>query len=209
MALDIIGAGFGRTGTNSLKLALELLGFGPCHHMFEIRDNPALLPAWEAVAAGGAPDLDAVFKGYRSQVDWPGARYWRESAARWPEAKVVLSVRDPDLWFESVQATILPTMEASGTYDTDHANRLTAMARTLVMEKTFAGRLSDRAHAIGVYEAHNAAVRDAIPASRLLVMDVAEGWRPLCRFLGVEEPGEPFPMTNSSREFKDIDWENP
>ena len=87
MALEVIGAGFGRTGTNSLKLALERLGFGPCHHMFEVRDNPQQLPAWEAAARGEAVDWDAVFDGYRSQVDWPGAAYWRQLSAYYPQSQ--------------------------------------------------------------------------------------------------------------------------
>lgn len=105
MTLEIIGAGFGRTGTNSLKLALEQLGFGPCHHMFELRDHPELVPDWEAAANGQKMDWQQVFSNYRSQVDWPGARYWRELAFAFPDAKVILSIRDPNEWFDSVQAT--------------------------------------------------------------------------------------------------------
>ena len=88
MALEIIGAGFGRTGTNSLKIALEHLGFGPCHHMFEVRDNPERLPDWQAAADGRTVDWHHVFRDYRSQVDWPGARYWRELLDAFPDAKV-------------------------------------------------------------------------------------------------------------------------
>ena len=87
MGLEIIGPGFGRTGTNSLKIALERLGFGPCHHMFEVRDKPELLPDWEAAARGEKVDWSKVFRGYRSQVDWPGARYWRELAGIFPRPK--------------------------------------------------------------------------------------------------------------------------
>src|SRR5689334_12365820 len=105
MALEIIGPGFGRTGTHSLKLALEQLGFGPAHHMYEVRDHPEQLAAWEAVARGESVDWGEVFRGYCSQVDWPGARVWRELARQWPRAKVILTVRDPDAWFDSVQAT--------------------------------------------------------------------------------------------------------
>ena len=114
MPLEVIGPGFGRTGTNSLKIALEQLGFGPCHHMFEVRDNPERLADWEKAARGEKVDWDHVFRGYRSQVDWPGARYWRELVRHYPTAKVVLSVRDPDEWFDSVQATIVPFLAARG-----------------------------------------------------------------------------------------------
>jgi Sulfotransferase domain len=124
MPLEVIGPGFGRTGTNSLKLALEHLGFGPCHHMFEVRDKPELLPAWEAAADGETVDWNKVFSGYRSQVDWPGARYWRELSQYFPKAKVILSVRDPDAWFDSVQATIAPFVSARGKHPSPHVNAI-------------------------------------------------------------------------------------
>ena len=110
MALKIVGAALGRTGTNSLKLALEHLGFGTCHHMYEVRDHPAQLPYWQAAARGEHPDWDEVFADYRSCVDWPSARYWREIAAHYPDAKVLLTLRDPESWFESVHATIYPVI---------------------------------------------------------------------------------------------------
>ena len=201
MALEIIGAGFGRTGTNSLKLALEQLGFGPCHHMFEVRENPALLPDWEAAANGQTVDWHQVFSGYRSQVDWPGARYWRELAATFPGAKVILSVREPNGWFDSVQATIAPVMEARGSHETAHMNALAEMAYKTIVVPIFEGRISEREHAIRIFEAHIAEVQATIPADRLLTFDVTEGWRPLCAFLDVDVPDTPFPKTNSSKEF--------
>ncbi len=201
MALEIIGAGFGRTGTNSLKLALEQLGFGPCHHMFEVRENPALLPDWEAAANGEAIDWHQVFDGYRSQVDWPGARYWRELAATFPDAKVILTVREPQGWFDSVQATIWPVMEARGRHENAHMNALAEMAYRTIVVPIFGGRLNERDHAIRVFEAHIAEVQATIPADRLLTFDVAEGWQPLCDFLGVDVPDTPFPKTNTSQEF--------
>jgi len=206
LALEIIGAGFGRTGTNSLKLALEHLGFGPCHHMFEIRDNPALLPDWEAVARGEPPDFDKLFAGYRSQVDWPGVRYWRELAATYPDAKVILTVRDPDAWFDSVQATIAPFVAARGTHASAHANALGEMAYRVVVLPTFGDRISDRAYATRVFREHIAAVQAEIPEPRLLTFDLREGWKPLCDFLGVEAPDIPFPKTNSSKQFQDEEW---
>jgi Sulfotransferase domain len=206
MALEIIGPGFGRTGTNSIKLALEWLGFGPCHHMFEVRDNPALLPDWEAAADGRPVDWHKVFRGYRSQVDWPGARYWRELAATFRAAKVILSVRDPDDWFDSVQATIHPFIEARGTHSTPHLNAIAEMAYKAIVRSIFDDRLSDRNHAIRVFEEHIEDVRSTIPAERLLVFDVREGWEPLCAFLNVDVPDVPFPRTTSSREFVEEEW---
>lgn len=147
MPLEVIGPGFGRTGTNSLKIALEQLGFGPCHHMFEVRDNPDSLVDWEALARGEKVDWDHVFRGYRSQVDWPGARYWRELVRHYPTAKVVLSVRDPDEWFDSVQATIVPFLAARGHHSSPHVNAICEMGHEMVAAQVFNGRISERQHA--------------------------------------------------------------
>lgn len=206
MPLEIIGPGFGRTGTSSLKIALEHLGFGPCHHMFEVRDNPELLPDWEAAARGEAVDWDKVFQGYRSQADWPGARYWRELARHFPDAKVVLTVRDPDAWFDSVQATIAPFIAARGTHPSPHVNAIAEMAYRTIVAPIFQDRISDREHATRVFREHIADVQAEIPAHRLLTFDLRDGWQPLCEFLQVEVPDIPFPRTNSSKEFVNEEW---
>jgi len=206
MSLEVVGPGFGRTGTNSLKLALEHLGFGPCHHMFEVRDNPERLADWEAAARGEAVDWDEVFRGYRSQVDWPGARYWRELTQHFPGAKVILTVRDADSWFDSVQATIAPFLAARGKHSSPHANAIAQMAHQAIEVQVFDNRMSDRDHAVGVFKRHIAEVQSEIPADRLLTFDARDGWKPLCEFLGVEVPEIPFPRTNSSREFVEAEW---
>jgi sulfotransferase family protein len=206
MSLQIIGPGFGRTGTNSLKIALEHLGFGPCHHMFEVRDNPALLSDWEAAARGEKVDWDKVFQGYRSQVDWPGARYWRDLAQHFPQAKVILTVRDPDAWFDSVQATIVPFLAARGAHPSSHVNAIAEMGYQTVAAQVFDNRISDRVHATRVFREHIAQVKAEIPAERLLTVDLREGWQPLCDFLEVEVPDIPFPRTNSSKEFVQEQW---
>lgn len=207
MALEIIGPGFGRTGTTSLKVALEHLGFGPAHHMFEVRDHPEQLPAWDAVSRGERPNWDAIFRGYRAQVDWPGARYWRELADLYPDARVILTVRDPDEWFNSIEATILPFIAGRGTYDSDDVNGVADMAHRLIVAGVFDERMTDRAYAISMFNANIAAVQAAIPASRLLTFDVAEGWQPLCRFLGCEVPQISFPRLNSTRQFGKEEWQ--
>jgi Sulfotransferase domain len=206
MPLEVIGPGFGRTGTNSLKIALEQLGFGPCHHMFEVRDNPDRLIDWEALARGEKVDWDHVFRGYRSQVDWPGARYWRELVRHYPTAKVVLSVRDPDEWFDSVQATIVPFLAARGHHSSPHVNAICEMGHEMVAAQVFNGRISERQHATQVFKNHIADVQSEIPADRLLTFDLRDGWRPLCEFLRVEVPDIPFPKTNSSKEFVEQEW---
>jgi len=206
MPLEIIGPGFGRTGTNSLKLALEHLGFGPCHHMFEVRDKPAALPFWEAAARGEPVDWDVGFRGYRSQVDWPGARYWRELCRHYPKAKVVLTVRDPDDWFDSVQATIMGFLAGRGEHPTPHVNAIAEMAHQTVEAQTFDNRLSDRSYATDIFRNHIVEVQSEIPADRLLTFDLRDGWGPLCAFLNVDPPGIPFPKTNSSKEFVEKEW---
>jgi hypothetical protein len=206
MPLEIIGPGFGRTGTNSLKLALEHLGFGPCHHMFEVRDNPERLADWEAAARGEAVNWDKVFSGYRSQVDWPGARYWRELAEHFPKAKVILSVRDPDQWFDSVQATIAPFLSARGMHPSPHVNAICEMGHQAIAVQVFDNRLSDRAHATQVFREHIAEVQAEIPAGRLLTFELRDGWEPLCEFLDVDVPDIPFPKTNSSKQFGEQEW---
>lgn len=203
MPLKVVGAGFGRTGTKSLKNALEMLGFGPCHHMFEVRENPDQLPFWAAAVRGEAMDWDTVFANYNSSVDWPSAAYWRELSDQFADAKVLLSVRPVEAWVKSIHATIYASLMKRGS-DPQGADRdRREMVYELIMNQTFDGKLGDADHAKSVYEAHVAEVQRAIAPERLLTYDVAEGWEPLCAFLGVPVPDEPFPLTNTTAEFKE------
>jgi hypothetical protein len=195
MALQVIGAGYGRTGTLSLKLALEQLGFGPCHHMVEVFAHPETIPLWIA-AADGRPDWEAIFDGYAAAVDWPTATFYRELAEAYPEAKVILTERNPESWFASTQATIF-----GRELPPDSEDPWTVMAGKVVGE-LFDRRLHDKARVISVYQAHNARVREVIPPERLLVYQVADGWAPLCAFLGVPVPDAPMPKVNSTEEFR-------
>jgi hypothetical protein len=206
MALEIIGPGFGRTGTSSLKTALEHLGYGPAHHMFEVRDNAAQLPYWQALARGERVNWDAVFDAYRSQVDWPGARYWRELAAHYPDAKIVLTVRDPDEWYDSIQRTILKLLSDRAAIGDPHVRGVIEMAYSIVDVGEFGGRLADRNYAISVFNQHIADVQAAFSGARLLTFDVEQGWAPLCRFLGREIPSISFPRLNSSKQFVNEEW---
>jgi sulfotransferase family protein len=198
--LEVIGTGFGRTGTLSLKAALERLGFGPCHHMLELMGDAGQIAQWTRVARGETADWDAVYRGYRATVDWPGARYWRELTAHFPQAKVILTVRDPWRWYESAAASIFGSASGPAPADPDLA-RLRQITRDIVWDGEFAGRFADERHAIEVFTGHNRAVRREIPADRLLVYEVTQGWEPLCAFLGAPVPDEPFPRMNDRREF--------
>jgi hypothetical protein len=193
MALSVIGAGFGRTGTLSLKLALEQLGFGPSYHMVEVFKNPEAPGYWEAAADREPVDWDEVFAGYGATVDWPGATFYADLAQAYPEAKVVLTLRDPEAWFASTQATIFKR-----DFDVDAAfDRMISK----VIGRLFDQRLHDKAHVIEVYNRHNETVQRLIPPERLLVYNLAEGWAPLCAFLGVAEPDTPMPKLNSTADF--------
>jgi hypothetical protein len=194
--MDVIGVGFGRTGTLSLKAALERLGFGPCQHMMPLLDDPARAGLLVKAAEGDADSLDAAFDGYRSTVDWPGAYFWRELTARNPEARVVLTTRDADAWYDSVARTIYPVAMAA-----DASQPAFAMAHTTVWEGTFGGRFADRAATVKIFEEHNAAVRAEIDPDRLLDFDVAQGWGPLCDFLGTPVPPDAFPRLNDTASF--------
>ena len=202
MGLSVIGAGFGRTGTLSLKGALEQLGFGPCHHMAEIFANPDQLPYWQKVAAGEVVDWDQVLAGYRATVDWPSAYFWRELAAAYPDAKVVLSTRDADAWYQSFSSTILSLVGAMDKITNPHMRATIEMGGNLVGPKVFGGRADDPGYAKAVFRSHEETVRNTIPAERLLVFDVREGWDPLCAFLEVPVPNGPFPRLNDAEQFK-------
>ena len=199
MALKVVGAGFGRTGTLSLKSALERLGFGPCYHMMEVFSRPEHVAIWHRLAFEHQMDWDEIFRGFQATVDWPAARWWREIAAHFPDAKVLLSVRDPEAWYKSMSETIYQPMKSPAPEGAPELARLqTEMVRKAILGETFDNRFEDKAHAIEVFKRHNQAVRDAIAPARLLVFDVREGWAPLCRFLEVPIPDEPFPRLNDT-----------
>jgi hypothetical protein len=195
MALQVIGAGLGRTATFSLKFALEHLGFGPCHHMSEVfADGRRQVPLWlEAMA--GRPDWDATFDGFKAATDYPTCTYWRELADYYPEAKVVLTVRDPDSWFESVSATIF----SEGMQGSLEGSPVGEMMRGVIFDR-FDGAITDRAYMTEWFIRRNQQVIDSLPPERLLVFSPKEGWEPLCAFLGVAVPDGPFPRINSRDE---------
>jgi hypothetical protein len=202
MSLQIIGAGFGRTSTHSLKLAIEALGFGPCYHLFEIRDNSALLSPWEEAMRGNLPDWDVTFQGYNSQVDWPGAYYWKELHRAYPEAKVILTVRDPDAWYSSLQATIVKSITIGREADPDpHKRAVADMVYQTIHQGLFSGDMVSKDHVLKIYHNHIEEVQDTVPAAQLLTYEVADGWKPLCEFLGVDKPTTDFPRSNTRSEF--------
>ncbi|MDX2426933.1 MAG: sulfotransferase [Cycloclasticus sp.] len=211
MSIEIIGAGFGRTGTLSLKMALEQLGYAKCYHMHDLFKHPGHAETWTGLAKGEDPDWPTLFNGYRALVDWPCAYFWRELVDYYPQAKVLLTVRDPDAWYDSIVETIFTVIDRAfpdgatepqlpkGTSDIAAAQII--MAKLIISDHLFGGRFDDRQHCISVYEQHNAEVRRLVPAEKLLVYEVKQGWEPLCQFLDIAEPNTPFPRSNTKDEF--------
>jgi len=198
MTLKAISAGFGRTGTLSLKLALEQLGLGPCHHMMEVIENgEKQVPLWNGALAGQA-DFDAIYDGYHSAVDWPSAAFWKELADDYPDAKIILSSRSADSWYNSISETILATVWAPEKWPPQAVAWFTMVSK--VLDRSL-GSARTKDELIAVFHAHEAAVKAAIPADRLLVHSAKDGWEPLCAFLGVPVPEGDYPRTNSKEEF--------
>jgi hypothetical protein len=195
LAMRIIGAGWGRTGTASVKMALERLGAGPCLHMTEMWSHPKLAAAWNRYRKGEPVDWQAELAGWNATVDWPGATIWRELAMLWPSAPILLTVRDPRSWYESVRSTIHPATEPH--LDIGPAEVRELMTRTL-WDDCFGGwqRALDPDWAMAAFEAHNQSVRLACPVGRLIEWQASDGWEPLCVALGVDIPEEPFPHLN-------------
>ncbi len=201
MNLNAIGAGVGRTGTYSLKLALEALGFGPCYHMEEvILQMPKHLPLWQN-AVSGNPDWNAIFEGYHSAVDWPTATYYRELHAACPDAKFVLTTRSPESWAASFGDTINALIAGKAEAPPPMLEWLEMAERVIEQAGFTIG--SSPAQLAQDFAKHNASVKTAIPEDQLLVFDVTEGWEPLCDFLQVDAPKTPFPRSNNREEF----WE--
>ncbi|HSL43972.1 MAG TPA: sulfotransferase [Anaerolineales bacterium] len=197
MALKVIGAGFGRTGTLSLKTALEELGFGKCYHMVEALRRPSHWQKWTEIMQGGKADWEALFKGYQAAVDWPAAAYYRDLMALYPEAKVILTVRDPNSWHRSMMTTIY---QARRQFVLRLMQMIPALHRFFIgMEKVvwegiFHSKVEDKAHAEAVFERHNEEVKRVVPAERLLIFEAKQGWEPLCSFLNVPVPvDKPYP----------------
>jgi hypothetical protein len=211
--LQVVGVGFARTGTTSLRSALGILGLGPCYHMLDVLSDPSRVQQWLDIARGAPPNWAQVFEGYRSAVDWPVAAYWRELAEAYPDAKLILTVRDPDTWYDSVRNTIFKQR-----IDPPHglariASRLAealspdlraflAMTQETIERPLFDARLGDRAYMTSAFTRHIEQVQATFPAERLLTFRVADGWEPLCAFLGTPIPEQPFPRDNSSADFR-------
>ncbi|WP_214410379.1 sulfotransferase family protein [Sphaerisporangium fuscum] len=211
--LRVIGAGFPRTGTTSLKAALDRLGFGPCHHMVEVLMRPEQAERWLPVLSDGPTDWEQVLEGYQSAVDWPGSFFWRELADAYPDAKVILTVRDPHRWYASFCNLLDRPQVSPGAPGAGDPAMETMMRFRPVMDLigrstfgdswSFGESLPGEEHAVEVFRRHIETVKESLPAERLLVFQASQGWEPLCEFLGVEPPkDEPYPHLNDSESLR-------
>ena len=199
MELEVVGAGVGRTGTHSLKLALEQLLGAPCHHMIEILGDPDQAPAWIDAVEGRPVDWSAMLAPYRAIVDWPGGAFWRELSEANPNALVLLSVRDPEGWYRSASNTIFLSF--------DHMPPNLAAWREAILRllrDRFSDQLDDPTAMMDAFVRHNDAVRAEVPPSRLLEWTLGDGWGPICERLDLPVPADPFPVTNTTNEFREM-----
>lgn len=212
MSIKVIGAGFGRTGTLSLKTALEEVGFDKCYHMVEAFKNHQHVKQWKRAAKGKQVDWDDVFAGYQSVVDFPGCLYYEELLAHYPDAKVVLTYRDPMSWYKSAYDTILTIRPRDDQIKKMLKNYLFSSKarnvfhmglqnRSTIVKDLFQGRVDDQQFVVDVFNKHLEEVKSKVPAHQLLVYQVSEGWEPLCNFLEVPVPNKPFPQSNKRADF--------
>jgi len=197
--LRVVGAGLGRTGTHSLKLALERLLGGPCYHMVELFERPEHIPAWHAAVRGEPVDWRKLLDGYVAAVDWPAAPFWPQIAEAFPDAIILLSSRSTDSWWKSVSRTIFEH------FDREQGPGPLPGWREMIVDlfaNTFTSRYADEAAAKAAFDLHNVDVRRRAPAGRLVDWRAQDGWGPICAALAIPVPDEPFPVTNTTAEFR-------
>lgn len=201
--MKIIGAGFGRTGTLSLRIALERLGFEPCYHMLEVAETPGHAEWWLEVVQGKTARWEEIFAPYAATVDVPGCLFFKELVAAYPDARVILTLRDPARWYDSMISTVYQTalMPPWMKYF-PRVGPFLRLANAMIWDGFFNGRFTDRADAIQRFNEHNRTVQQTVPSDKLLVFRVEDGWEPLCGFLGAPVPDGPFPHANDRVEVK-------
>jgi hypothetical protein len=202
VSLRLVGAGVGRTGTTSLQAALEQLFGGPCYHMMKVFGHPDHVPLWHAATEGTMPDWDALFEGYAAAVDWPASAFWRQLSEHYPDSPVLLSTRDTaEQWWHSADRTIFEVFKGT-TARPPGSDEWFEMTKALFLN-TFADP-RDKDACIAAYERHNAEVRGTIPADRLIDWKPEDGWEPICERLGLPVPDEPFPVANTTPQFREM-----
>ena len=210
--MKIIGAGFGRTGTKSLQLALEQLGYNKCYHMEELLRDPSRVKYWSQAYKEENVEWDKLFEGYTAAVDFPVSMYYKQLADYYPDSKVILTIRDPEKWYESVKRTIYafdpgPKVKLKLISKLPFSSKARNLFQVLrlndksIWDKFFQGKFKDKQYAIDKFNSHIKEVKENIPENRLLIFESKDGWGPLCEFLGKELPSDPYPSTNKRQDF--------
>ena len=201
MSLRVVGAGLPRTGTKSLKEALERLLQGPCYHMAEVFEHLDHVPVWREALKGRPPDWNEVLAGYVAAVDWPASAFWRELSGANADAIVLLSMRkSPQVWWESVDATILQVARREPEPEIADWHRM--FHELLWQEWDLRDGFDDAASAMAAYDRQIEAVRAAVPTDRLVEWHPGDGWEPICDALHVPIPSEAFPHANTREDWK-------
>lgn len=201
MALQIVGAGFGRTGTDSMRRALVQLGFAPCHHMHEVHEKPDHVEQWLNIATGKSRDWAKALDGFQASVDWPSIAFWRDISEVYPNAKLLLTWRPVEAWFKSFSKTILPLLHHAERQPESERALVDKMLLAVIRDVSFRGEIHDEASMRARYEEHNAEVEAAVPEGQRLTFAAGDGWEPLCAWLGVPVPETPFPHSNTTADF--------
>ena len=215
MALKIIGAGGPRTGTASLKTALEILGFGKCYHMEWLFNHPEQIKYWKELFDNNTTDFDVLFEGFSSTVDFPGYMNYKALYEKYPDSKVILTDRDPEEWYNSAINTVYAATPQTIFQKLNLLLRMISSARFRKIAKTFMlvekylwnvhyqGQFKQKGKALKIYKEFNEEIIKNIPSDRLLIYNIGHGWEPLCSFLNVPVPDKEFPFKNKRKEFKE------
>ena len=197
--MKVIGSGLGRTGTLSLKAALEILGFAPCYHMQTVIKHSKHIKLWQKIAHGKPVPWDDIFAGYQAAVDFPASIFYQELLAHYPDTKVIHTVRDPERWYDSTEETIFRFAQNFPAWlrlIIRPLHNFADMQQRLIWDRVFDGRFTDRSYAINIFNQATHAVQQHVPPEKLLIFQVKDGWKPLCAFLDVPVPDVPFPHAN-------------
>lgn len=209
--MKLIGAGLPRTATTTQLVALEMLGL-PCYHMRDMMADPAgSIPQWREAFEGNG-DWEKLFAGKESVVDWPGSYHWRELMDVYPDAKVLLSVRSPESWVESMHNTIaqiwfgdsLMHHLAMAQYQIDplYAAWIDLLKDMWAKADIMVNSNGDPEAMAAEMQRWNQEVIDTVPSDRLLVWNPKDGWEPLCELLDLDVPSEPLPNVNDTENFQ-------
>ena len=214
MSLKIIGAGLPRTGTTTLKRSLEILGYDKVYHMKVLLTNPDQYHLWDTLDKTNTTDWDTLYDGYQATVDFPCYPWYKEHMKRYPDAKVILTVRSFDGWYKSIYNTVWQAgpqtvpQKLVMLFKLLRSPRLRKVVKCikLVKKKTYAqlleGKFLDKANTERLFNEYIESVKAHVPAEKLLVYDVRDGWEPLCEFLGKPVPAEELPHLNKKENFK-------